>query len=298
MRPVSGTRLIDLVCVLDVAYMLVDIWSADYVGLTAMGGECEGGILTSRAELLVSQIEFSSTIAIVNSGELETAELEQAASLLSHLAPSADQCLIADSDRVHGEDRRPFAKRPPDAGWVSILNEEFTPKCQSCVGRGLSIRAVSPVPPWSTSSGTDLVPLPGALWSDSAFGRFCPFGHPSAHHRPMGSGGRVLHALSIWHLMTGSVPMDEVSGVWSGRGVHRYWDSMSSLLRRVLDNVALSDAELAAGPMVWADFPDQFPDWSNGDDVIRRGHYLFCADAAHSAQSPKISNICRVTSNP
>ena len=34
------------------------------------------------------------------------------------------------------------------------------------------------------------------------------------------------------------------------------------LLRRVLDNAALSDEELAAGPMVWADFPDQFPDWS------------------------------------
>ena len=39
----ADTRLIDLVCVLDVGHMLVDIGSPDYVGLPAMGGEGEGG---------------------------------------------------------------------------------------------------------------------------------------------------------------------------------------------------------------------------------------------------------------
>ena len=33
-------------------------------------------------------------------------------------------------------------------------------------------------------------------------------------------------------------------------------------LRRALDDAALTDEELVAGPMVWAGFPDAFPAWS------------------------------------
>lgn len=256
----ADTRLIDLVCVLDVGHMLVDIGSPDYVGLPAMGGEGEGGILAARAELLVSQIEFSSTIAIVNSGVLESAELEQAAALLSHLAPSADQCLIADSDHVHGEGRRPFAKRVPDAGWVSILNGEFRPKFHSRGVVACRYEQLRPFHPGRLHQALTSCLFQGhcgRILRSAGFARLATRPHITGQWDQVG-GFFTLSPLALDGRLgaDGEVLAFGQDVAFVGIGIDE------PLLRRVLDNAALSDAELAAGPIVWAGFPDRFPDWS------------------------------------
>ena len=256
----ADTRLIDLVCVLDVGHMLVDIGSPDYVGLPAMGGEGEGGILAARAELLVSQIEFSSTIAIVNSGVLESAEVEQAAALLSHLAPSADQCLIADSDHVHGEGRRPFSKRVPDAGWVSILNGEFRPKFHSRGVVACRYEQLRPFHPGRLHQALTSCLFQGhcgRILRSAGFARLATRPHITGQWDQVG-GFFTLSPLALDGRLgaDGEVLAFGQDVAFVGIGIDE------PLLRRVLDNAALSDEELAAGPMVWADFPDRFPDWS------------------------------------
>ena len=64
------------------------------------------------------------------------------------------------------------------------------------------------------------------------------------------------------------------------------------LLRQVLDNAALSDAELAAGPIVWAGFPDRFPDWSTATIVDLRDRYLLLARCGTlSAESEDLEHM-------
>lgn len=256
----AGTNLIDLVCVLDVGHMLADIGSDEYVCLTAMNDGCEDGILAAKAELLVSQIEFASTIAIVNAGALQTEELEQTAALVSHLAPSAEQRLIADSDDVHGDVRRPFSDRPPDAGWVSILNREFRPQLHSRRVAAYRYEQLRPFHPGRLHHALTSCLFQGhcgRIVRSAGFARLATRPHTTAQWDQVG-GFFTLSPLALDHRLGAD---DEILAfgqdlAFIGIGI----DEPS--LRRVLDNAALSDAELVAGPMVWADFPDRFPDWN------------------------------------
>ena len=100
----GGGRSIDLVCVLDVGCMLADLDSEEFIRVPLTSDANDGGVITSRAELLVAQIEFASTIAVVNGRSLQPKVLERATSLLSHLAPSAEQRLVANLCSRHGRD--------------------------------------------------------------------------------------------------------------------------------------------------------------------------------------------------
>lgn len=257
---VVDTRLIDLVCVLDVGHMLVDVGSQEYVSLPAMNGESENGILAAKAELLVSQIEFASTVAIVNSGALQTAELEQAAALVSHLAPNAGQRLIAESDDVHGEVRQPFADRPPDAGWVSILNREFRPTFHSREVVACRYEQLRPFHPGRLHQALTSCLFPGQcgrILRSAGFARLATRPHITGQWDQVG-GFFTLSPLALDDRLSadGEVLAFGQDVAFIGIAIDE------SLLRRVLDNAVLNDAELAAGPMVWASFPDRFPDWS------------------------------------
>lgn len=257
---VADTNLIDLVCVLDVGHMLADIGSQEYVSLTAMNDESEGGIVAAKAELLVSQIEFASTIAIVNAGALQTEELEQALSLVGHLAPNADQRLIAESDDVHGEVRQPFADRPPDAGWVSILNREFRPTFHSREVMACRYEQLRPFHPGRLHQALSSCLFQGhcgRILRSAGFAHLATRPHVTGQWDQVG-GFFTLSPLALDHRLGAD---DEILAfgqdlAFIGIGI----DEPS--LQRVLDNAALSDTELAAGPMAWANFPDRFPDWS------------------------------------
>lgn len=256
----ANANLIDLVCVLDVGHLLADIASEEYVCLTAMNDGGEGGILAAKAELLVSQIEFASTIAIVNAAGLQPEEFEQAAAVVSHLAPSADQRLITDSDDVHGDVRRPFSERPPDAGWVSILNREFRPQFHSRGVVACRYEQLRPFHPGRLHRALTSCLFQGhcgRIVRSAGFTRLATPPHITGQWDQVG-GFFTLSPLTLDHRLGADDEFLAFGQDLAFIGI----DIDEPSLRRVLDDAALSDAELAAGPTVWAGFPDRFPDWS------------------------------------
>lgn len=281
--PVAGTRLTDLVCVLDVGHLIADLESEALIGLPQVDEEAdpEPCVVASRAELLMAQIEFASTVAIVNAQALESEELTRIRALISHLAPEAYLALIDGGETgsvhvpahgtahaaahgpaqgtVHGPVRWSFDVRPPTAGWVSILNDEFWPQSHA---RGVvACRYEQP----------------------RAF-------HPGRLHRVLtsclaqGRCGRILRSAGFARLATRShitAQWDQVGNVFTlspvaldddlgaGDEILAFGQDLAFFgigidqpeLRRVLDEAVLTDEEFAAGPMGWAKLPDAFPEW-------------------------------------
>lgn len=262
--PEAGTRLTDLVCVLDVGHMIADFESEEFIGLSQVTEEAgpDSGVVASLAELLVAQIEFASTVAIVNAEALEPEALKIARALISHLAPEAYLSVIGagGSGRAHDPVRWAFDVQPPSAGWVSILNGEF----------------------WPQFHARDVVAC-----------RYeqCRAFHPGRLHRALtsylsqGRCGKILRSAGFARLATRShvtAQWDQVGNVFTLSPVALDYDLGADdeilafgqdlaffgvgidedELRKILDEAVLTDEELAAGPMEWARFADAFPEWS------------------------------------
>ncbi|RBP61689.1 hypothetical protein DFO66_11913 [Brevibacterium sanguinis] len=84
----SGARLLEMVCVLDVGHLLEDL-DSDLLISRSDSVDSDGVERPRRSEVLVSQIELSSTVVLVNSGSLSPGEGERMTALVSHLAPNA-----------------------------------------------------------------------------------------------------------------------------------------------------------------------------------------------------------------
>lgn len=272
--PEAGTTLIDLVCVLDVGCMLADLDSEEFIRVPLTSDANDGGVITSRAELLVAQIEFASTIAVVNGRSLQPKVLERATSLLSHLAPSAEQRLVANPCSRHGRDGlggrdglevpgragRTYAQRPPNAGWVAILNQEFPPQRQSCVVEAIRYEQYRPFHPGRLHHALQACLFQGHcghILRSAGFARLATRPHITAQWDQVGR----IFTLSPLALDDSLGAEDEFLAF--GQDLAFIGTGLNELrLRQVLDEAALSDAELEAGPMEWAGFPDQFPAWS------------------------------------
>ncbi|MCF2573364.1 GTP-binding protein [Brevibacterium sp. UCMA 11754] len=275
--PDAGTTLLDLVCVLDVGCMLADLGSEEFIRVPLTSEANDGGVIASKAELLVAQIEFASTIAVVNGGSLQPKALERAASLLSHLAPSAEQRLVANPCSRHGLDGlgslgggdgfemlgragRTYAQRPPDAGWVAILNQEFPSQRQSCAVEAIRYEQYRPFHPGRLRHALEACLFQGHcghILRSAGFARLATRPHITAQWDQVGR----IFTLS-------PLALDDSLGAEAellafGQDLAFIGTGLDELrLRQVLDEAALSDAELEAGPMEWAGFPDEFPAWS------------------------------------
>ncbi|SMX98405.1 Cobalamin synthesis protein cobW C-terminal domain-containing protein [Brevibacterium sp. 239c] len=272
--PDAGTALLDLVCVLDVGCMLADLDSEELIRVPLASDARDGGVIASKAELLVAQIEFASTIAVVNGSSLQPKALERAASLLSHLAPSAEQRLVANPCSRHGRDGlggrdgfevlgragRTYVQRPPDAGWVAILNQEFPPQRQSCVVEAIRYEQYRPFHPGRLNHALKACLFQGHcghILRSAGFARLATRPHITAQWDQV---GRIF---TLSPLAFDDSPGAGAEFLAFGQDLAFIGTGLDELrLRQVLDEAALSDAELEAGPMEWAGYPDEFPAWS------------------------------------
>lgn len=251
--PSAGTELIDLVSVLDVGHLLDDLGSEEFLELGS------GGIVAAKAELLVAQIEFASTAAIVNARALSAEELELVVALIGHLNPDAHTALIAEANAVHGLVRWPFASRPPSAGWTAILNAEFWPRAYA-PGLGAcryeQCRAFHPGRLHAVLSDCISQGRCGRIIRSAGFARLASRPHMTAQWDQVGA----VFSLS-------PLALDDRLG--EGGELLAFGQDLAFIgigldeakLREQLDAAVLTDAELTAGPMAWASFPDEFPAW-------------------------------------
>lgn len=264
--PGAETRLQDLICVVDVAHLLADLEGQVYVRLPfpAAEGEEDVAHFASRAELIVTQIEFSSAVLLVNWQQLPRQRLSLVMALISHLSPQARLDLV---DLDHGLEEagqeiagtEPYSAEQTRAGWVSLLNRDFAPEFHSPAVGALRYEQLRLFHPGRLH---DLLTEQlesgdfGLVLRSAGFCRLATRAHVTARWEQVGTQFS-LTPLAFDHQLGEADELlaigQELAFIGLGLDVEA--------LRQALDSAALTDAELSAGPGLWATFPDVFPEW-------------------------------------
>ncbi|WP_309131545.1 GTP-binding protein [Brevibacterium sp.] len=255
-------RLSDLVCVLDVGHLLEDLDSDVLISNLVDRGDASMEYST-RAELLVSQLEFASTVVLVNSDSLPPGAIEQMAALVSHLAPNSHLFHRGNRRSVHRSARYSFLPEPPSAGWVALLNREFAPRFHAPGITAYRYEQVRPFHPgrlWQALSVLLSRESNGRVLRSAGFAHLATRPHITASWDQVGRSFQ-LTALSLDHQLAAE---DEVLAF--GQDLALFGIGLDQQeVSGMLDEAVLDDGELTAGPMLWATFPDPFPEWNTAD---------------------------------
>lgn len=256
------TRLLAVVCVVDAAHVLGDLHRDDYLPVR----DATSGVaapLEARAQLTARQIEFASTIVLVNWRALSTPELSVVMALMNHLSPRArlrmDQGMIAQPDR--GEMYSVEQDRP---GWVCLLNERFDPHMTDPRVSAFRYEQVRPLHPGRLLQLLNDRIEPGEFGTVTRSAGFCRLATRPGIVAQWEHVGRVI---SLNPLAIDDQLADEEELLALGQDLAFFGIDLDHAgLIGALDSAALTDAELAAGPGVWATFPDPFPAWTRAAD--------------------------------
>ncbi|XKH54264.1 GTP-binding protein [Citricoccus nitrophenolicus] len=122
----SAARLEDVICVVDAAYGVQDLFREDY--LVPRSGH--PSTATARSLVSITHVEYASLIVLVNWEDVPTEELRTLLALVHHLSPRARVRLLEDLADIR--DTLPALPAAPgyDAhldrpGWVNVLANEF-----------------------------------------------------------------------------------------------------------------------------------------------------------------------------
>ena len=238
-----GTRLVGIVCIIDAAHLLIDLRS-------------------DTARVTVSQLEFASTIVLVNWSGLDTPHLSMVMALTSHLAPSAR--LRLDRIRPLGtepdiRDSAPYTSAQDRAGWVQLLNGEFDPHMTDARVSGFTYEQVRPLHPARLKNALDRIDEAefGIVVRSAGFCRLATRPDRSAH---WDHAGREITFSPL--APDGDDELTALGQEIALIGV----DINRSALVQELDGAALTDKELAEGPRTWARYPDPLPEWTPSAD--------------------------------
>ena len=239
--PESRAVLTDLVCVLDLVCLPADLGCED------------------RSALLVDQVEFASTLVLLEPGErIDFAGFAAALGLVGHLAPEARQ-FIAEADAVHAPERWDFGGRPPAAGWTAILNAEFRPPAHTGGVGACRYEQARPFHPQrlqavlTAAFGEDRW---GRIVRSAGFARLASRPYVSAHWDQAGSLLRLTPLSAGPFVGAGAELL-----AWGQELAVIGFDLDEAGLCEALDRAVLTDAELLAGPMAWLEYTDEFPAW-------------------------------------
>lgn len=264
--PCGETRLQDLICVVDAAHLLGDLEGQDYVRLPFPAAEGEESVahFSSRAELIVTQIEFASSVLLVNWQQLPHQRLSLVMALISHLSPQARLDLVDPEQSLDDAGQgitaaEPYSAEQTRAGWVNLLNDHFAPEFLSAAVGALRYEQLRPFHPGRLH---DLLTEQlesgefGLVLRSAGFCRLATRAHVTAQWDQVGPQFS-LTPLAFDHQLGEA---DELLAIgqdlaFIGLGLD------VEALRQGLDRAALTDAELASGPELWASFPDSFPEW-------------------------------------
>ena len=250
----SGMRLVGVVCVADASHLLDDLARTDDVSVASEHGR---GVL-AHALLAVRQIEYASTVVLVNWVPLPTPALSTVMALVSHLGPRARLRL----DRAQAgplPPGEPYEARQDRAGWLCVLNGEFAPHMTDPRVGAFRYEHVRPLHPGRLHR--TLVERVG----EGEFGtvvRSAGFCRLATRPRVVAQWEHVGRTICLDPLAADAeLDVDEELLALGQELAVIGLDLDAAGLTAALDGAALTDAELAAGPVSWAGFADPFPAW-------------------------------------
>ncbi len=267
-------RLDTMVTVVDAATLLRDFCSSDL--LAARGETAAADDQRSVVDLMTDQLEFANVIVLNKLDRVDSAARRQATALIKALNPTAT---IVEAVRgtlplecVLGTGSFDFEAAQQAPGWARELRGDHVPETQAYGISSFVYRRWRPFHPerlmeFFQSDWPGVIRSKGYFWLAS---RYDWVGSMSQ------AGGALTHEAA--GLFWAAAPRDS----WPDdddilEGIESAWrephgdrrqelvfigiDMDEAALRARLDACLLTDAEWAAGPDVWASFPDPFPAW-------------------------------------
>ncbi|MDQ4504241.1 GTP-binding protein [Sinomonas sp. ASV322] len=243
----GGAHLAQVVAVVDVAHFFDDLGDDS--------GALEGA--TTVAERLVHGVEFASTVVLVNWEPLSTADLSMLMALVNHLAPRARLRLDQPAANLELE-LGSIGREQDGAGWMRLINRDFVPYMTDPRVGGFVYEQVRPF-----HAGRLAEALDGEI-GRGGYGRLVrSAGFCSLASRP--------GILAQWEQVGGVIGLEPLPGAHDGGmlaigqefavvGLDLDFDGLA----RALDACALTDRELAEGPLAWMAYPDPLPSWGSG----------------------------------
>ncbi|WP_397558257.1 GTP-binding protein [Microbacterium alkaliflavum] len=255
------TRLIGLVCVVDAVHLLDDLHRDGYLPLR----DAASGIaapMTARALLTIMQIEYASTIVFVSWEQLPTAELATIMALVSHLSPFA-RLRMHRRTTEHVQATDPYTPGQSRPGWVSLLNGDFDPHMTDPQVSAFRYEQVRPLHPGRLMAVLDRIEDGefGVLVRSAGFCRLATRPQVAAQWEHVGQMFS-LNPLGDDDRLANDEELLAVGQDLALIGLRLDPDRLAA----ALDDAALTDPELAAGPTAWAGFADPFPVWQTATD--------------------------------
>ncbi|MGJ9374412.1 GTP-binding protein [Nesterenkonia sp. CF4.4] len=255
-------RLAEVVCVVDAAHLLDDLFRDDYVVLEADHRWTHPGELAyvCRAEVIVKQIEYASTVMLMNWRRIDPGELAMLAALVAHLSPQAQVRFSGEPEALTECSTGPgYAGEEARAGWTCLLNGNFHPRRRHARVSAFRYEQHRPFHPGRLKQLLDL------RVEAEDFGRVIrSAGFARLATRPDITGqwehiGQIisLAPLAFHHQLEHPEEMLAFGQDIAFIGM----DLDPAGLAAALDEATLTDAELMAGPQLWRTFGDPFPLW-------------------------------------
>ncbi len=249
-------QLIHLVCVVDAVHFLTDVMCDDYLPMRS------SGVHVARAELLVSQMEYSTQIVFVNWESLPTAHLSTIMALANHLVPRSRL-------RLHQAGHEPVSAPPAlspqqdGPGWVALLNGEHDPHMSDPRVSAVRYTHERPLHPGRLQAVLDRRIEPGEFGFVVRSAGFCRLATRPSRVASWDHVGRVISFEPIG----GDAVSAEAELLAIGQDLAFIGiDLEPAALTAAIDDAALTDAEFAAGPGSWRRLPDPFPEWLSVDE--------------------------------
>lgn len=244
-------RLTGITCVVDAAHVLDDLRRDDYSVRSVPGGE----VGVARALRFAEQIEFASTLLLVNWEPLPTPRLSMIMAVVSHLSPRAR--LTLDRGVAHAGEPVVYTAGQDRPGWVGILNDDFDPHITDARVSSFRYEQLRPMHPARLSA------LLNGAFERGAFGsvlRSAGLCRLASRPRITAKWEQVGCMFSLHPLMADDEYGDDDEVLGFGQDIAVIGlDLDRRALTAALDAAALTDAEFAAGPAAWAGFADPFP---------------------------------------
>lgn len=262
--PGPQPQLTEVICVVDAAHLLDDLFRDDYVVLEADQRWTHPGELAyvCRAEVIVKQIEYASTVMIVNWRRIDPGELAALAALVAHLSPQAQVCFAGEPGSQ--PPRAPvlgYSGEEARAGWTCLLNGDFHPRRRHARVSAFRYEQHRPFHPGRLKQLLDLRVEAGdfgRVVRSAGFARLATRGHITAQWEHIGQI-ISLAPVAFDHQLENPEEMLAFGQDLAFIGM----DLDTPGLTAALDEATLTDAELTAGPQLWRTFGDPFPAWQS-----------------------------------
>ncbi|MCH8561488.1 GTP-binding protein [Nesterenkonia sp. DZ6] len=257
-------QLTEVICVVDAAHLLDDLASDDYVVLEAdQHGRHPGELAyVCRAEVIVKQIEYASTVMMVNWRLIDPGELAILVALVAHLSPHAQVRFSGDPGARTLRSKVPgYSGEESRAGWTCLLNGDFQPRHRHARVSAFRYEQLRPFHPGRLKQLLDLrveVEEFGRVIRSAGFARLATRGHITAQWEHIGQI-ISLAPLAFDHQLEDPEEMLAFGQDIAFIGM----DLDAEGLTAALDEATLTDVELTDGPQLWRTFSDPFPVWES-----------------------------------